>query len=143
VPPPILIPIVLESSLPAPLNEWIISYAEAKSARALTYGDEVGNAVESSVNQVSGDGQEKFSWLEFDVLLLVNLDPVSNARELARFRQVLDACTGIRIDELHFAVTRARMASRQRLVRGYRLGLRFIGPNNDFVDASGASIPLF
>lgn len=146
MPPPTLVPIVLESSLPSPQNEWIITYAEAKAARTLTYGDEVGNAVESSTNQIGGDSQEKFSWLEFDVLLFFNLDPVSNARELGRFRTFLNACTGIRIEELHFEVTRARIGTRQRIRRGYRLGLRFIGPHNDFIDTSESVltfVPLF
>ena len=47
------------------------------------------------------------------------------------------------MDGLSYPITRIRVVSRSPYPSGYRLGVRMIGPNPDFVDSSGNPAPLW
>lgn len=109
----------------------------------LEFADEIGRAVESAVQQVGGDGEREAHWKAFDTWLETPASPSGRAAVLGAFEKALRYATVATIDSLTYPITRIRVTSRSPYSTGYRLGMRMIGPNPDFVDADGNPAPLW
>ena len=113
--------------------------------RTLGFADEIGRAVDSTVQQVGGDGQRDPSWIAFDTWLPAGGDgrPSTRAAALAAFEDALRFAVQAEIDGLTYPITRIRVTARSPTGTGYRLTVSMIGPNHDFVDSSGKPMPLW
>jgi hypothetical protein len=111
--------------------------------RTLEYGDEIGRAVESSQQQVTGDAEREASWLPFETWLPGHRRPSVRGAILAAFEEALRFAVRAEIDGLVYPIDRIRVDSRGAAGTGYRLSLRMIGPNFDFQDADGNPVPLW
>lgn len=105
----------------------------------LEYADTVERAVESSEQQVGGDGEQEPHWKSFDTWLTGNPRPSVRAATLAAFEDALRYATYAEIDGLRYPITRIRVTQRTPRGHGYRLSIRMIGPYPEFqvVDAGG------
>lgn len=132
-------PLTIVLSAGAPL---VLTRVEVKES-ALEFADEIGRAVESSVQQIGGDGEREPHWKEFDTWLRTRTRPRDRAADLAAFEGALRFAVRAEMDGLTYPITRIRVVSRSPYPGGYRLGVRMIGPNPDFVDGSGNPAPLW
>jgi hypothetical protein len=137
--PVISYPMSLTLSVGQPLQLKIVS----PKARTLEFADEIGRAVESTVQQVGGDGQRTPGWIEFDTWLPARGSPSVKAAVLAAFEDNLRYVTQASIDTLVYPVTRIRVVSRGPAAAGYRLSIKMIGPKFDFQTGSGTPAPLW
>ncbi|BDP44835.1 hypothetical protein DAETH_48040 (plasmid) [Deinococcus aetherius] len=111
--------------------------------RKLAFADEVVRAVESTVQQVGGDGEREPSWIEFDTWLRTSGRPSERAAALGAFEAALRYAVRAEIDGLTYPITRIRVTTRAPTGRGYRLTVSMIGPHFDFQDAQGNPAPLW
>lgn len=132
-------PMKIVLSAGAPLVLGVVEPKESK----LEFADEIGRSVDSSAQQVGGDGEREPHWKEFDTWVTTRARPSERAADLQAFENALRFAVHAEIDGLKYLITRIRVVTRSPHARGYRLGLRMIGPNPDFVDAGGAPAPLW
>ncbi|MGY2892472.1 hypothetical protein [Deinococcus sp. UYEF24] len=132
-------PISLTRTVGQPIQLTIV----APKARTLEFADEIGRAVESTVQQVSGDGQRTPAWIEFDTWLPARGSPSAKAAVLAAFEDGLRYVTQAGIDTLVYPIIRIRVVSRSPTAAGYRLGIKMIGPKFDFQTSTGTPAPLW
>lgn len=121
-------PMTIHLTAGAPLVLGLIEVKESK----LEFADEIGRSVESSEQQVGGDGEREPHWKEFDTWLTTRTRPSERAADLQAFENALRFAYFATIDSLLYPITRIRVVSRSPHPRGYRLGLRMIGPYPDF-----------
>jgi len=122
-------PMTIHLTAGAPLVLGLIEVKESK----LEFADEIGRSVESSTQQVGGDGEREPHWKEFDTWLTTRTNPWGRATDLQAFENALRFASYAAIDVLRYPITRIRVVSRSPHRNGYRLGLRMIGPYPDFM----------
>lgn len=122
--------------------DLVLSKIQPKE-RTLDYGDEIGRAVESSQQQVTGDGEREASWIEFETWLPGGRRPSVRGAALRAFEEALRFAVRAEIDGLVYPIDRIRVTSRGPAGTGYRLGIRMIGPNPDFQTVGGLPAPLW
>lgn len=120
----------------------VLTRVEPKESE-LAFGDEIGRAVDSTVQQVGGDGQREPHWKIFDTWLPTSSRPSERALVLRDFEDRLRYAIRAEIDGLQYPITRIRVTSRSPYATGYRLGMRMIGPKSDFIDQNGDTAPLW
>ena len=103
------------------------------------YADTVERAVESSEQQVGGDGEREPHWKKFNTWLPTSGRPSERAATLAAFEDALRYATYVEIDGLRYPIDRIRVKSTSFYTHGYLLAMEMIGPYPEFqvVDASG------
>ncbi|GAQ23918.1 pyridoxamine 5'-phosphate oxidase-like, FMN-binding [Deinococcus grandis] len=108
----------------------------------IEYADEVGRAVESDQQQVSGDGQQEPRWLKFDTWITTGPRPSDRGAAIGTLKAALRFAVRAEIDGLRYDITRIRLVAHAPSGNGYRVSLRMIGPRPDFysVDANGAFV---
>lgn len=136
---PVPYPMTIRVSVGQPI---VLDRIEVKESK-LEFNDEEGQAVESPVQQVAGDGQRKPHWKEFDTWIDTPSSPSGRGAALGSFEARLRFALVAEIDGLTYSITRARVVARSPTASGYRLSIRMIGPNPDFIDAAGNPAPLW
>lgn len=106
----------------------------------LAFADEVERAVQSTVQQIGGDGEREPHWKTFDTWLPTSSRPSERGAALGTFEASLRFATRAEIDTLRYDISRIRVVGRSPYGNGYRLKIKMIGPKPDFyaVDANGA-----
>lgn len=122
-------PMTIQVTFGSPI---VLTRMEPKES-TLDFADEIGRAVQSAVQQVGGDGERAPHWKEFDTWLPATGSPSQRAAVLGDFETGLRYAFRAYIDGLIYPITRIRVVSRSPYSTGYRLGMRMIGPNPDFV----------
>ena len=67
---------------------------------------------------------------------------MNQARVVAQLERQLARTVALEFAPLVFAVDRARLMVVSPVEDGQKLTLRFYGPNHDFIDTDGSSVPL-